>query len=566
MSNGLYAQTRTITVNITNIGSLDTEALLQATSVYRYREYPELTDKLVERLSNKGINELKTALQTLGYYRASISLNVSKSDDDWIVNYAVDLGPPIIISKVEINLRGAGEEDELLKKWKNNYPLHPSDILNQLTYENAKTELLRILFNRGYFSYEFQTHKIVINPNDNLASIEFDIFTGNRYKIGGIYFKQKTPYFSDKYLSHFLDFKSGDYFLNTTLISTQQNFTVSDEFQNIEIEPLISKKVDDAVPIDITLEMRKPLKIQYGIGYGTDTGPRASGSIERRHITRNGHRANASFQYSKVKSVLNIGYKIPLTKPYSDFLSLNGERYSEDSNISKSQKSTFSIKTSYSLSSWLRTAFINYEHEHYEISNEIDDSILLIPGIRFDYLNKNTPNKQQIYWQFNISLKGAYDRIVSDTSFAQLYTYGWLRLPLSRKDRLIVRSSIGHSRVSELQELPTSQRFFAGGDYSIRGYSYNSLGPKDSTGTVVGGENLLVGSVEYQRQIKDGFVGSIFYDTGNAFNKNDLVLKSGSGVGIGWYLPFGSIYLYRAEALSEPDHPWRYHLTVGAEF
>ena len=83
---------------------------------------------------------------------------------------------------------------------------------------------------------------------------------------------------------------------------------------------------------------------------------------------------------------------------------------------------------------------------------------------------------------------------------------------------------------------------------------------------MVGGENLLVGSVEYQRQIKDGFVGSIFYDTGNAFNKNDLVLKSGSGLGIGWYLPFGSIYLYRAEALSEPDHPWRYHLTVGAEF
>lgn len=561
----LYAQTPSVSIDIVNIGSLDKAQLLQSLSIYRYRDSTYLSDDLIQRLVKKGIDELKISVQTLGYYQTVISSQIDHVKDSWKVTYSMKLGDPVRIKNISIVVSGEGENDEFIKKWKNNFPLKPTQTMNQLKYENAKTELIRTLFNRGYFNYRFITHKILINPDENSAVIEINIDTGNRFNFGKVFFKQKDNTFENRYLDKFIAFQTGDPFISSALIATQNNFASSDEFQSIEIEPLVDKKHGNDVPVSVSLIARKPIKLEYGAGYATDTGPRASASIERKRITRSGHRANVSFQLSRVKSTFNVGYRIPLKKPYSDFLSFSGKRETEDSDTVKSQKNTISLNTTYTLASWLRTAFINYESEHYEIGDGINDSILLIPGIQFDYLHKVIPPKTKMHWRLSLSLKGAYDRIISDTSFAQAYASGWIRLPFSEKARFIAHSKIGHSWTSEFEELPASQRFFTGGDYTVRGYAYNSLGPEDANGKVLGGENLVVGSIEFQHQIMPDIDASIFYDTGNAFNKNDLTLKSGAGVGIGWNFPFGSLHLYRAVALSEPGHPWRFHLTVGAD-
>ena len=173
------------------------------------------------------------------------------------------------------------------------------------------------------------------------------------------------------------------------------------------------------------------------------------------------------------------------------------------------------------------------------------------------------PNNK-LNWQFSFTLKGADDRIISDTSFAQTLITGRLRIPLSSQARFITHAEIGRSWISDFNQLPASQRFITGGDFSVRGYTYESLGPKDSNGKVIGGENLLVGGIEFEHRLVNNIDGSIFFDTGNAYNKNDLTLESGAGVGIGWTLPFLSVHLYRAVAITEPGRPFRYHLTVGA--
>ena len=69
-----------------------------------------------------------------------------------------------------------------------------------------------------------------------------------------------------------------------------------------------------------------------------------------------------------------------------------------------------------------------------------------------------------------------------------------------------------------LTDLPPSLRFYAGGDRSVRGYTYQSLGPKDASGNVIGGKHLLVGSVEVEYAISKSWSMALFYDVGNAFN------------------------------------------------
>jgi translocation and assembly module TamA len=116
------------------------------------------------------------------------------------------------------------------------------------------------------------------------------------------------------------------------------------------------------------------------------------------------------------------------------------------------------------------------------------------------------------------------------------------------------------------EQMPASLRFFAGGDRSVRGYSYQSLGPKDSSGQVIGGKNILVGSVELDRAIFTDWGVAAFFDAGNAFDRlTDFTLYKGAGIGVRYYTKIGGIRLDLARQVGVSHPGYRVHLTVGFE-
>jgi len=108
-------------------------------------------------------------------------------------------------------------------------------------------------------------------------------------------------------------------------------------------------------------------------------------------------------------------------------------------------------------------------------------------------------------------------------------------------------------------------RFFAGGDNSVRGYDFETIGPVDADGNVTGGNNLAVFSLEYDRLISKSWSLAAFVDTGSAFNDFDVDFKTGAGVGIRWYSPLGPIRVDVAHPLGESDRSTRLHITLGPD-
>ena len=116
-----------------------------------------------------------------------------------------------------------------------------------------------------------------------------------------------------------------------------------------------------------------------------------------------------------------------------------------------------------------------------------------------------------------------------------------------------------------LNELPPSVRFFAGGDQSVRGYGYNTLGPVNDQGIVVGGNHLLVGSLELEFSHTGSWSSAVFYDVGNAMDNFGDDLKRGTGVGVRYRSVIGMFRLDVASGLDKPGNPWRLHLSIGAD-
>jgi translocation and assembly module TamA len=116
-------------------------------------------------------------------------------------------------------------------------------------------------------------------------------------------------------------------------------------------------------------------------------------------------------------------------------------------------------------------------------------------------------------------------------------------LPLGERTRLLGRAEFGATRVGQFQVLPASQRFFAGGDQSVRGYAYQSLGPVDDTGKVVGGKYLTTYSVEAEYRVYGNWGGATFLDLGNAADNPAPHLFRGAGVGLRYRAPIGTLQL-----------------------
>jgi translocation and assembly module TamA len=117
----------------------------------------------------------------------------------------------------------------------------------------------------------------------------------------------------------------------------------------------------------------------------------------------------------------------------------------------------------------------------------------------------------------------------------------------------------------ELEALPATVRFFTGGDTSVRGYGFETIGPLDDEGEVTGGSNLAVFSVEFDRQVAGNWAVAGFVDTGSAFNGKDAEFKTGIGIGIRWYSPLGPIRIDVAHPLDDPDRDLRLHITLGTD-
>jgi len=99
----------------------------------------------------------------------------------------------------------------------------------------------------------------------------------------------------------------------------------------------------------------------------------------------------------------------------------------------------------------------------------------------------------------------------------------------------------------------------------VRGYQYRTLGPEDSSGTVIGGRYLLSGGIECERRIAENWRAVIFYDVGNAMNDFEVDLAHGVGAGIGLSLPFGQARLEAAYPLNDEGEAQYVYLTVGAD-
>ncbi len=523
-------------------------------------------DWRIRRLFTDSENEIREALEVVGYYNVEIEKKLEFGDTCWQANFVIRPGQPVVLRTVSIEIKTGGTQDAELESAAQECALHSDEVLQHASYDSCTRRIARIARERGYFDADFIDRRIDVYPDEHAADITLKIAAGPRYVFGAPSFDQAV--LDPDLIRRFVSMTPGDPYDATLVRRLQRDLISSTYFDQVEFKPAPRGEPHFDVPVHVKLTPGKKFQYNAGIGFATDVGPKLRLGVLNRRINSAGHQLEFNVNYSKVISDAGLTYRIPLNKP-TDWFSIDTGYKIEDNDSFKSKLFSAGVQRMQKRDNgWIRTLFLNLRLEDYETGVLDDDtSSLLTPGIGYSFVEEDYPPRPLAGHRSSVQTLGALDGIVSDTSFLQLYGSTKWVFELWSGARLLPRAEAGATLIDKLRTLPASVRYFAGGDVSVRGYAYNSLGPTDPFGAVVGGENLLVGSIELDQQIAADWSLAAFVDSGNAYDAiNDFNPATGVGVGIRWFSPLGPIRVDVAVPL-EKDAPddYRVHITLGPD-
>ncbi len=523
----------------------------------------------LQRLNKKAPQEISKALQPFGYYKAKVDAKLLKLEGGrWQANYHIDPGPRIPVGIFDFQLNGDVSSDPAFIELIDDFKLKPGAAFKHVEYERIKSELALLASVRGYVRAKFTLNQVEVDLESYKANVYLHFEAGARYQFGEVRFSQMV--LDESLLRRYLTFKQGDPFHLDRLLELQQALNDSDYFSVVEVSSGEPDADSLQVPVDIQLNARKRHRLSLGLGYGTDTGARAKFGWQIPRYNKRGHHIDTQASISQLGYSLSTQYTVPIYNPRTDQLVYSAGQVNEKTDSTESTLKTVGVNINRKKGLWRTNMSLNYQQEDFTVADVDDQTRLFIPGMNWSRVwGKEFWGNQVIDFfdgvRLDLGVRMATKDLLSDLDFSQYNGSIKSINRLGAAHRIISRGRLGYTNTEEFDQLPTSIRYFAGGAQSVRGYRYQSLGPVDANGDVIGGQYLIEGSIEYEYSINPRWGIAVFLDAGNAVNSLDDELKQGAGFGLRWISPIGPVRFDIASAISREDRPWRLHINIGPD-
>lgn len=518
----------------------------------------------LRRLHRRATNEIRQALKPFGYYRPLIDVSLDGEPRRWLARYKVDPGPPTLLSDVSIDMTGAGREAPELTAVLAAQALRARDVLVHARFEAAKTALYEAALGAGYLDARWSRHEVRLAPDLSTASLALVLETGPRFYFGEVTFDQDVLW--PAFLQRFVRFKAGDPYDTGQLLALQFALDDSKYFSRVEIEaPREQADGEHRIPVLVETTTDFPQHYTLGAGVATDTGPRVSAGAIFSRVNRGGHRIRGDVRLSGIEKVVAARYVVPVANVATDTVTSALSLSEETVGDADTRKLGFEVSRNEEWLGFVRRLYVNLEREDFQFSRQAQQqSDLLYVGMNLLRQRSDDPRYPRRGYSVAFDVRGATEHFVSDVGFLRVDLEARWVLALTDSSRLLLHGGAGAMHTSAIDRLSTTQRFFTGGDRSVRGYGYEEIATHDADGAVVGGQYLALASVEVDHLFYKDYGLALFVDGGTAF-RDRADFRLGAGIGFRWRSPIGMVRLDLAHPFNDPAQSLRIHISIGPD-
>lgn len=533
------------------------DAYLSSISTSDYSTQLRFQSRLEQRITD--------ALNALGYYQPTFVFEVTEPDKAMTVH--VSPGEVVRLALVEIVIEGEAQQDADFARVIERSGLKVGETLNHSQYDSLKSSLRNLALQKGYFDGDFQLSRLEVIPDLHQAFVRLHFDSGIRYHFGATSISGSQ--IEEVRVRSLQPFKQGDPYLVSQVGQFNLNLANTDWFSSVFVKPDLEQLNPDQreLPMVVALAPKARNQLETGIGYSTDVGVRGSLKWKKPWLNEYGHSFDSSLSISGPEQSITAGYKIPLEDVLRQYYRIQYGMKHVDNRDTESLESNLALERHWLLDSgWHRTVFLRYLIESYEQGLQDDGAQFLMPGITYTR-TRTRLNRSLLTWgdKQTITLEYAEPSVISETRVTRVQAgSSWIR-SLGDNHRGLFRIDGSANFAEEFDKLSPSLRFFAGGDNNLRGYGYQSISPRDASGSLTGAKYMATSSLEYQYRLGGNWWAALFVDYGDAFNDTPD-WKTGTGFGLRWVSPVGPLRLDFAWGLdSEPGDRFKLHFTLGPE-
>jgi translocation and assembly module TamA len=514
-----------------------------------------LTDEELQRLQQASLQTARELLATEGYFSPQITSSITGAGADQVVRYDVVAGPRTLIGAVDIRFEGAMMADRpadagqdkssqrsthLRERIERDFVLKPGMPFRQVDWNAAKVSALRPLLRVSYPAARLASSEAKIDPATQRATLSLVIDSGPAFFYGPV---QISGY--QRYPASVIDAlnptKPGEPFRQQQLQDYQQALDASGYFAQVTVQVNPDPALAAAAPIQVTVIERKEKQLSFGVGYSTDTGARVQTTYLNRNIFDSGERLKLELKLENLESSALVELAWPRDdKGYENRTSVS--YLQEDIEGQKTDAWKTVLSRNRKRDRIDATLSLQYQFENQTVGTApTEENKALVLGYAWTHRTDGRAFYPVRGHLTNLQVGVASETLLSETSFVRLYGRHSEFFKLGDKGRLVLRGELGAVIADHREGIPTGFLFRAGGENSVRGYHYQSLG-LEMPGGVASVRNLVTASVEYNYFFTPTWGAALFVDAGDAADSFDaLVPAVGSGVGVRYRSPIGPI-------------------------
>ena len=553
-----------------------------------------------------------------GYPKAQIgnvAIDFNEKRDAVSLTIEVVEGEPLRVEQVELKGLDAVAED--VRNEAADIPIKAGTPRDRAVVAANREQLVFLLKDRGY------AHARVLmaerpGTDPNAVVVTFTAEPGPLSHFGDTTFVNLQSV-EPSVVRRSLTYRTGDLFRESLVVESQRRLAGLGLFEFAHVTPKqttgngngSASSAPDVVPMVVTVTEGKVQKYQFGLGYGTEDGPRGSFEWDHDNFRGRAERLNLMLRYSARLS----GGSFDFTEPYVftrrlSFTARLGAWWTDEPIYSSDQRGghlIFTFKQQFARALGVepihQTIRFGYSNERlsYTVSplvlqdlRQADQLIALgldpVLGNGAGRLASVNFDLQRMALDHPFNPRRGYT-LSAHVAHVAPWAFGTFRydevdgeaaayLPLGPSLVWATRARAAAIFASDAPQVPFSERYFLGGANSLRGWSRYQVSPLSEEGVPIGGRALIDSSTELRFRLTERFGAVAFLDAGQvfedqaSFGSSKLLLAAGPG--IRWYSPVGIVradvafQLRRLDGLIVEGTPetrrWRIHFSIGHTF
>jgi translocation and assembly module TamA len=557
--------------------------------IQRYRRLDDLDAVEISRLMVAAEANARELLNTMGYFTPTLTLELRETPDGRApreVRITVAPGEITRVRDVRIDFTGpiaqTPESDTRREAIRANWSLRPGQPFSQQAWDGAKSGALRNLTARRYPTGSLAASRAEIDADHGEARLSATYDSGPAYRFGPLVVRGARRYDPDA-MRRIARIPTGSDYDQQQLLDAQQRLASSGYFDSVfltldthETDPMSASVM---APVIAQVNEAPLQRVTLGAGITTDSGARFSIDHVHNQMPLLGWRAVSGLSIDRDTRSLGTEWSaVPRDSGWRSFVSaqLKSEvsgSYTVDSGRLRSGQSKSGDNIDRSL-----FAQYDYARSHGLDAPPSASAFSLNwnwTGRYFD--NANAPTRGQ---GVALELGAGYTLTGERAPFTRTVVRWVGFVPAgrvqsddrtqSREARIQFRAELGEISARESARIPSTLAFLTGGDTTVRGYGFRSIGTVRPDGTIIAGRIMNVASVEWQRPTVYGgrlsdWESAVFVDAGSVADKAaDLKPKVGAGVGARWKSPVGPLQIDLAYGFAV--RRFRLHFRFGFTF